>query len=142
MKGIAIIIILALSISMLGCITEKPKGYDESEYPPSYFEHPKLGWMLNKTYYIYETQGIEAAKAFYSQDPNLILEGDNIKLRIIVQEINQTSLNVLASLGISVKSVSSDETHIGVFVPIPKIRDLGDIEFIKVIYPDAKPQYA
>ncbi|KCZ73671.1 hypothetical protein ANME2D_00744 [Candidatus Methanoperedens nitroreducens] len=124
---------------MLGCIEERSKGYNETGYPDRYFEHPKLGWYINKTYYIYETQGIDAAKAYYSHDSNVILERDSIKVRIIAkEEVNQTNLNVLTSLGINIITVSS--THIGAFVPIPKIRDLGEQEFIRVIYPDVRPR--
>ena len=141
-KNKQFIILLIILAGFSGCITEKPKGYNEPGYPSNYFEHPKLGWMLNKTYYIYETQGIDAAKAFYLKDPNLILKGNKIKLRIIVKEINQTNLDVLESFGINVTSASSDGTHIGAFVPIPKIRDMGKLEFINVIYPDVKPQYS
>jgi hypothetical protein len=88
-KNKQFVILLIIFVGLSGCITEKPKESNQTGYPDSYFQHPKLGWDLNKTYYIYETQGIEAARSFISSDPNNIVEGDSIKTRIIVKEINQ-----------------------------------------------------
>ncbi len=65
MRSVAIIIFtLTISIFLLGCIGGRNIDLDiPLPTTPNPFEHPRLGWMLNKTYYIYETQGIDAAKA-------------------------------------------------------------------------------
>jgi hypothetical protein len=139
-KNKQFIILLIFLIGLSGCITEKSKGYNETGYLDSYFEHPKLGWILNETYYIYETQGIDAARSFIASDPNNIVERDSIDLRIIVTEINQTNLNILKSIGVNVTFVSPEGNDLNAWVPIPKIHDLGELEFIDMVYPEEKPQ--
>ncbi|KCZ73672.1 hypothetical protein ANME2D_00745 [Candidatus Methanoperedens nitroreducens] len=69
----------------------------------------------------------------------MILEGDEVQVRIVVKEINQTNLDALASLGIKIIYIPSDGDTLYAWVPIPKIRDLGEQEFIEVIYPEARP---
>lgn len=144
MRRIVTIIALILSILMLGCVSERPKGYNEPGYPDSYFEHPKLGWMLNKTYYIYETQGIDAAVAYVSNDPNNIVENNSIKVWISITEENKTYVDTMQSMGINILYVlNSTDISRGIsahaFLPIPKIHEVGELKFVKYVSFSVKP---
>lgn len=138
-KNKQFIILLIILVGLTGCITDTNIDLKTPLPPPNPFENKKLGSALNYTAYIYETQGIDAARSFISSDPYNIVEGDSIDLRIIVKEINQTNLNVLKSLEINVTFISSDGTELNAWVPIPKIRELGDLEFIERIYLNRRP---
>lgn len=106
---------------------------------PDPFENKKLGAALNYTSYIYETQGIDAALSFISSDPYNIVRVDSIKSRIILKEINQTNLNILASFGINITFIPSEGNELNAWIPIAKIHDLEELEFVEIVYLDRNP---
>lgn len=104
--------------------------------PPSPYQNKKLGTALNYTAYLYETQGMDAARSFIASG-HTIIEGDNISSRIVIKEFNQMNLDILVSLGINITYIDGNMLY--TWTPIQKIRDLEEIEFVEMIYLDSKP---
>lgn len=142
-KNKQFIILLIILIGLSGCIGTN----EEVKIPiptPSPFENEKLGTGLNYTAYLYETQGIDAAVAYLKRNPNRIIEKGNIGVRISITENNETYIKMLKSMSIEVLDVI-DATDIGgeisveAFLPIPKIREVGELKFVKAVYVESKP---
>lgn len=129
---ISLLFIAAICLS--GCIQEeeeKAATYTDPGYPNTYFAHPVLGWYLNKTAYVYETQGNSAAFLYYTSDPLLSTHEGNLKLKIRTLENDPENLEVLRGLGIDILTVSADGTTIVCYAPVSSLQDLGKLEFIK-----------
>lgn len=112
--------------------------------PPNPFENDKLGTGLNYTAYLYETQGMDAAVAFISRNPHNIVENGSIRVRIPVPEENETYISTLRSMGIDVIDVINatdigGEILIEASLPISKIREAGELDFITRVYVVATP---
>jgi hypothetical protein len=112
--------------------------------PPSPFENEKLGTGLNYTAYLYETQGMDAAVAFISINPQHIVENGRIKISIPVTEENETYLDTLRSTGIEVIDIINatdigGEILIRGYLPISRIHDIEKLEFVKAVYIESKP---
>lgn len=111
---------------------------------PSQFENDKLGVGLNYTAYLYETQGFNAALTYLAKDPNNIIENGAIRVRISIIEDNITYVDMLKSLGLNVLYIINT-TDIGgdisvySLLPISKIREVEDLQFVKIVYVSSKP---
>lgn len=137
------IILLIILAGLSGCIGTN----EEVKIPiptPSPFENEKLGTGLNYTAYLYETQGIDAAVAYLKRNPNNIIENGSISVRISITENNKNYIEILKSINIQVLDVidASDiggEISVEAFLPIPKIREVGELQFVKAVYVESKP---
>ncbi|WP_096207471.1 DUF2341 domain-containing protein [Candidatus Methanoperedens nitratireducens] len=112
--------------------------------PPNPFENDKLGTGLNYTAYLYETQGMDAAVAFISRNPHNIVENDSVRVRIPVPEDNETYLSTLRATGIDVLGIFNatdigGEILIEASLPVSKIREAGELDFITRVYVVASP---
>ncbi len=112
--------------------------------PPNPFENDKLGTGLNYTAYLYETQGMDAAVALISRNPHNIVENGSIRVRIPVPEENETYISTLKSMGIDVIDVINatdigGEILIEASLPISKIREAGELDFVTRVYVVATP---
>lgn len=134
MIKIMILWLLIIAIYLCGCIEKDDEEipiYTDPGYPNAYFAHPVLGWYLNKTAYIYETQGKKAAILHYRSDPVLITQESNLKLKIRTVEKDPENLDVLRKLGIDILTVSADGTTIVGYVPVSSLKELGTLDFVK-----------
>ncbi|WP_321420376.1 hypothetical protein [uncultured Methanomethylovorans sp.] len=136
MSKLVISLLLIAAICLCGCIQkeeekEKPVAYTDPGYPNTYFAHPVLGWYLNKTAYIDETQGGEVAFLFYTSDPLLSTHEGNLKLKIRTLENKPENLEVLRGLGIDILTVSADGTTIICYAPTNSLHDIGKLDFVK-----------
>ncbi len=134
MARFMISLLLIASICLCGCTQkeeEKAAVYTDPGYPNTYFAHPVLGWYLNKTADVYETQGESAAFLFYSSDPLLSTHEGTLKLKIRTIENDQEDLEILRGLGIDILTVSADGTTIVCYAPVSSLQDLGKLDFVK-----------
>lgn len=129
-----VVLLLITVICCLGCVQKEKKEtavYTDPGYPNTYFAHPVLGWYINKTAYIYETQGEVAAFLYYSSDHLLSTRKSNLKLKIRTLENDPENLEILRGLGIDILTVSADGTTIVCYAPINSLKDLGKLDFVK-----------
>ena len=136
MSKLVISLLLIAAICLCGCIQkEEEKGkavvYTDPGYPNTYFAHPVLGWYLNKTAHIDETQGGAVAFLFYTSDPLLSTHEGNLKLKIRTLENKPENLEVLRGLGIDILTVSADGTTIICYAPTSSLHDIGKLDFVK-----------
>ncbi|MCC7575724.1 MAG: hypothetical protein KK926_02665 [Methanomethylovorans sp.] len=139
MTRVMISLIVIAAIYLCGC-TEKEEeeipAYTDPGYPNTYFAHHVLGWHLNKTAHIYETQGRSAAFLYYTSDPLLSTKEGDLKLRIRTLENDPINLETLRGLGIDILTVSADGTAIVCYAPISSLKDLGALDFVKDVSPE------
>lgn len=136
MTKVVISLLLITAICLCGCIQkeeEKTVEYTDPGYPNTYFANPVMGWHLNKTAYIAETQGEAAAFQFYTSDQLLSTHEGNLKLKIRTLENRPENLEVLRELGIEILTVSADGTTIICYVPPNSLCDLSKLGFVKDI---------
>ncbi|MGB3907285.1 MAG: hypothetical protein WBL02_02495 [Methanomethylovorans sp.] len=134
MTRVMISVMLITAICLCGCIEEKKTGnpvFIDPGYPNTYFAHPVMGWYLNKTAYIYETQGEPAAFLYYTSDPLLSTREGKLRLRVRTLENDPANLEVLRGLDIDILTVSADGTIIVCYAPISSLKDLGAFDFVK-----------
>lgn len=129
-------LLLIAAICFCGCIDkekEEVPAYTDPGYPNNYFAHPALGWHLNKTAYVYKTQGESAAFIYYNADPLLSTREGKLRLRVRTIENDPVDLETLRDLGIDILTVSADGTTIVCYAPISSLQELGTLDFVKDI---------
>ncbi|OPY21199.1 MAG: hypothetical protein A4E24_00680 [Methanomethylovorans sp. PtaU1.Bin093] len=134
MTRVMISLLLISAIYLCGCIEKEEEEipvFTDPGYPNTYFAHPVLGWHLNKTAHIYETQGEPAAFLYYTSDPLLSTRDGNLRLRVRTLENDPVNLETLRGLGIDILTVSADGTIIVCYAPISSLQDLGTLDFVK-----------
>ena len=129
---ISVMLFIAI-ICLCGCIEEKTRNpvFIDPGYQILIFAHPVMGWYLNKTAYIYETQGEPAAFLYYTSDPLLSTREGKLRLRVRTLENDPANLEVLRGLDIDILTVSADGTIIVCYAPISSLKDLGAFDFVK-----------
>lgn len=144
MTNVVIALFLIATICISGCLQkeeeEKTVVYTDPGYPNTYFANPVMGWYLNKTAYIDETQGAEAAFLFYTSDPDLSIHEGNLKLKVRTLENKPENLEVLRGLGIEILTVSADGTTVICYAPTSSLRELSKLGFVKDVSSEKEEQ--